>query len=247
MTALFPLVLLLLAGLLEVYSSHSPSLHAGLPDLKRRTLVLVDGVVDEPAAAFVKKYCSENDISLIKVLSPSLANELSKCGRSLAEHIVPTHDNVEEWLEQPDLDADAAVCCLSCSEQGLSTVELLSSMLGLDGASAPAELLSSKFAVSSVVAKRGLPFVQQALHDNTWKEVRMFLNELWLQSESMQVVVQADRGSGRKWLCSSFAEVEAAAAALRAAGQDVLVQEYVGGQEYIVDTVVSAACLLMQS
>lgn len=227
------LALALVHGLLAVKRASSP------------VLVLVDGF-SHYLGEYCKSYCKEKEIYVKEVVSPYLCGIFKSQGRSVPEHLrAPELGEERDWSDAANLGNSEDIFVISESESGISTAERIQKSLDLCG-NGPMPQLRNKF-LQNVRAKFvGLPTVKQTLA-KSWEAGSTFLEELWSTKDDKRCVVKPCRGvaSDGVFCCEGLAEAEAAFRKLLGKPQygggtnkAVLIQEYVEGPEYAVDTVV---------
>lgn len=204
---------------------------------------MVDGSTT-PSGLHWKIYCDDRDIEVkhltsrfyggIRGWSPEPGTEL-------------------EWFSEGTRIVDRQnTFALSSSEPGLALVSRLTEALGLKGTK-DLPLLTDKFFVNERARRAGVKTVEQVLA-REWKEADAFISELWSKStdsESNKIILKPRRGASSFHVhcCSSLREAEYAFCNILGKPQfgggtntDVLIQEFVEGPEYVVDTVVSLLC-----
>ena len=136
------------------------------------------------------------------------------------------------------------VAVLAGTETGVELADKLSEYLGLrTNGTALSEARRNKYVMGETIRAAGVRAVKQ-LRATTWGEVTSFIEE-WKPDPFKVIVKPMDSaGSDDVTLCSSIHEVQTAFGkimgkvnGLGLVNKAVLVQEYLDGQEYVVDTV----------
>jgi biotin carboxylase len=189
------------------------------------------------------------NVRAIDIVSPYTASFLESKGMNLPPFLLAPPDGSEmNWATDRGIDVENEnICVIAESDAGVPTAERIASSLNLRGNGISPQL-RNKFLSNERVKSFGMKAVKQVLaHD--WKEAGSFLeDELWFDIDSANrfCVVKPYRGvaSDGVFLCRGFEEARKAFKALHKKPQfgggineAVLVQEYVSGQEYAVDTV----------
>lgn len=226
---------------------------------KHQKLILVDGFTDY-ISGFAKKYCNDKNIEVIEAVSPYLCATLSQQGKSVPPYLrAPIKGQEDEWILMHDLEEGESdngnIFCISESDAGVSTAERIQKQLKIKG-NGVSHHLRDKFEMNERAGARGLDVVHQRLV-STWPELLQFMAELKIPDEvdkgsktedSKCFVLKPRRGvaSDGVFLCRSQNEAKDAFAKLigkpkyeGGINEDIVAQEYVDGQEYAVDTVVS--------
>ena len=157
-------------------------------------------------------------------------------------------DDLEAWAEAENISLDPSdTLVVSESDCGTQDAERIASTLGLVG-NGISPHLRNKYLANEKLRERGIPSVKQAWA-SCWEEAEDFLdNVLWADSDGVhtQCVIKPYRGvaSDGVSLCNSMEEARQAFDRLYMKPQfggglneRVLIQEYVTGTEYAVDTV----------
>ncbi|RYG66914.1 ATP-grasp domain-containing protein, partial [archaeon] len=247
MLLFLPLLLPLVASL-DVTNSVSVSNEPVLPTRSPRRLLLVDGFT-EYIGGICRQHALANDIKVIDMVSPYIAMMLKSQGQVLPPHLIaPTEETLQDWLEVHQLDLPLerdSICFLAESDCGVVTAEKCAHLLGIETGNSPIEEIQSKFVANEKLRVAGLPPLRQGLL-GSWEEARLFLNDLWLHDEDEYCVIQPTRGvaSDGAFLCRGLKEAEEKFRFLLSSpqyggglNQQVLVQQFIRGQEYAVDTV----------
>ena len=138
---------------------------------------------------------------------------------------------------------DIRKCCAG-AETGVELADMLSERMGLiTNGTAKSEARRNKYVMGETIRAAGIRAVKQ-LRASTWREIDAFLSE-WKPDPFKVVVKPMDSaGSDDVTLCHSLADVQKAFGnimgktnGLGLVNQAVLVQEYLEGLEYVVDTV----------
>lgn len=213
-----------------------------------RTLILVDGFT-EYISGYAREYCAENHIEVVDSVSPYLCAALAQQGRVLPQHLrAPLIAQEEEWIMEHELeDTSPKACfCLAESDSGVSTAERIQKALKL-ASNGIAPHLRNKFLMNKVAADHGIPVAKQALA-RSWEEIEKFLTELWsdVPESDRRCVIKPLRGVASDGVYLSRDIQSAEEAFLKLINQPryeggtneaVVVQEFIDGQEYAVDTV----------
>ena len=215
----------------------------------QRTAILVDPFT-EYISGHCKEYCEENGIRVVEVVSPFTAGFLKSRGNPLPDSLIaPKEGDEMSWASDNDISlSDSCNCCvIPESDACVPTAERIAAKLNIRG-NGVSPHLRNKFKANERVRSKGLKAVKQVAAKN-WEEAEEFLtNKLWKGcNESEQYcVVKPCRGvaSDGVHLCRSLVEARKAFKNLHnkhrfGGGKNdvVLVQEFVTGQEYAVDTV----------
>lgn len=215
-------------------------------------LVLVDGF-SQYLGEYCKSYCKERGIYVKEVVSPYLCGIFKSQGRSVPEHLrAPELGEEGDWSRLSKLGGSEDIFVVSESESGISTAERLQNSLGLCG-NGPMPQLRNKYLQNVRAKVAGLPTVEQTLA-KSWETGSAFLTELWSRKRDARCIIKPCRGvaSDGVHCCEGLAEAETAFRKLLGKPQygggtnkAVLIQEYVEGPEYAVDTVVSKLNILV--
>jgi hypothetical protein len=218
--------------------------------IQKPTLIIVDGFT-EYISGYAREYCRKHNIDVIDAVSPYLCEILLQQGRRVPDYLrAPKSGQELTWLEEKELlEIDKEkLCCLSESDSGVSTAERLQVAFGIRG-NGQAPQLRNKYLMNSVAKEHGLPIVFQSLVRSI-EDIEKFLlqyQELYPTRE-IEFVIKPCRGvaSDGVYLCHSLNEGKRAFQKLyqqpRYGGgvnDAVVIQEYIDGPEYAVDTVVS--------
>eukprot|EP01031_Cornospumella_fuschlensis_P033153 gene33153-40111_t len=233
---------------LDVGSSISISNEQVVPPKPPRRLVLVDGFT-EYIGGVCRHHAKLDDIQVLDVVSPYIAMMLKSQGQDLPPHLLaPTEESLQAWLEthQIELPLDCQdICFLSESDCGVATAESCAKLLGINTENSPIADIQSKFVANEKLRQAGIPSIKQALL-SSWEQARLFLNDLWLDDPEELCIIKPARGvaSDGVFLCRGLQQAEEKFRWLLNApqyggglNQQVLVQQFIRGQEYAVDTV----------
>lgn len=212
-------------------------------------LIVVDGF-SSYLGGYCKNYCEERNIYLKDVVSPYICGVFKGQGRSVPEYLrAPESDTELEWANAMGIVDSANTYAISESESGITTADRIEIALKLNGNKALPQL-RDKYLANERSKLAGLDTASQALAA-TWEEARTFVTDLWAENKGpKKVVLKPRRGVASEgvFLCSSVNEAEVAFHAILGKPQyggginkAVLIQEYIEGPEYAVDTVVSDA------
>lgn len=212
-------------------------------------LILIDGFTDY-IGGYAREYCAERKIEIVDAISPYLAATLQQQGRNVPDHLkAPTPGDEVAWIEERDLNDvnKDELFCISESDSGVSTAERLQVTLGIKG-NGLSPHIRNKFQMNQVASEQGIDVVRQKLA-SSWEDVEEFIRTIGLEDGNEKcIVIKPCRGvaSDGVYLCRSKTEAETAFKNLlgkpRYEGgrnEEVVVQEFVDGPEYAVDTVVS--------
>jgi len=165
-------------------------------------------------------------------------------GAEVEQDEMTTRDVDEEEEQEEEMECFV----ISESDAGVSTAERLQVALKCKkGSNGISHHLRNKFEQNQIAKESGLPTVQQVL-SKEWGHVEDFLNQLWKQTPARdrRCIVKPCRGvaSDGVFLCKGLDEAKNAFGSLLnkakyggGINECVLVQEFVDGEEYAVDTV----------
>jgi glutathione synthase/RimK-type ligase-like ATP-grasp enzyme len=207
--------------------------------------VLLIDPFSEYLSARIKQDCADRGVNVIELVSPYMSKVLDHQGRTVPEKFqIPVsssklNERCDEWK-------DSRIECVICeSEAGLPMVGPLQSALGLPLSNEMTEKtdLRSKFAVNSICRASGLDTVEQiCAHD--WGSAKNFAQMLIGRGKKCIVKPVIGVSTDGVHLCEKVTDVEQAFNRLlgthRYGGGSndvVLLQEYLTGEEYAVDTV----------
>lgn len=227
---------------------------AGQPQpspIVERVLVLVDGLCPYHGGYLAARATEIRNVAVIHVLSDYLRGYLRKLGTESEEDLermrMPvTEPDVRAWKDYVGHNAKfVAVYCES--DSGLADAEGLRELLHTDCRDEPPrwEARRNKFLMQQAVGAVGLATAKQRLCESA-VIAREFAHDL-LATGNHCVIVKPFRGvaSESVYLCQTTDEVQAAWDKITATQvfgsaekhSNVLIQEYLDGVEYAVDTV----------
>jgi hypothetical protein len=211
-------------------------------------IVLVDPIDDWGSSAKVIEKASEMGINVAKIYSSDMARAIQKNAKKeygeeeMAEVAASTYQSTEKL--RADLEGSNPLGILCESDTGLSLAESIGADL-LPTVYNRLEARRDKFLQQSTLRSAGLDSVQQVLTSN-WDEARAFFES----HANEGVVIKPPRGSASIGVAfaASLSEAEAHFNALLSSPdnpgfsnntvqRDVLVQEFVSGAEFAIDTV----------
>jgi hypothetical protein len=227
---------------------------------KTSTLILVDPFTEYISGA-CKDYCNANDIRVVECVSPYMCAVMSSQGSNVPSSLrAPKKgEDIEEWASENDIQPGESVCVFSESDAGVGTAESIQESLGIAGNGVGMHV-RNKYLLNRRLKENGMKVVKQKLA-TSWDEAEIFLGKLWKskptrdskrESQASQsqgtnaCVIKPYRGvaSDGVYKCESVEEAKTAFEALFQQPQygggindAVLIQEYVTGNEYAVDTV----------
>lgn len=210
-------------------------------------IVLIDSF-SHSISGYVKDYCKKQGIKIIEAISGYTFFGLTSQGAELPPSMrAPDKGTEQAWINERLSDDHALICCISESDAGVPTAERISVALGLPS-NGVSEHLRNKYDMNERLRIAGLPTAQQYLSAD-WAPLQKALeNDPILNANGFKCVVKPYRGvaSDGVCLCESVEEAEIAFHNLLnkpkygGGKQDrVLVQEYLEGDEYAIDTVSS--------
>lgn len=211
------------------------------------TLVVVDEYRTPGTPSNCDLYCEKRGITIKHIQSPTHGGHY---GWS------PEPDTELEWLSDgTGLLNTKKVFALSASDPGLEIASRITEALDLAGSTELPSLRDKSF-VNERARLAGLSTVEQLL-TSSWKEAEDFIKRMWNRSRDKKrknIVLKPRRGvsSRQVYFCSSLGDAKSAFHKIIGQPQygggtntDVLIQEFVEGPEYAVDTVVSLMCVLL--
>ena len=209
-------------------------------------LLLLDSF-SQTLSGYAKAYCSERGVLVVEAITPYSQAMLARRGAEVPASLRTPPPGMEaEWAES-QLPEDARLLgCLSESDAGVPTAERISLALDLP-CNGQAEHLRDKFLTNQVLTQAGLKTAAQLLSSD-WESLKKELLETSMLSPEglFKCVVKPYRGvaSDGVHLCHSLDEVETAFKKLLHSSKygggrqdQVLVQEYLDGEEFAIDTV----------
>lgn len=213
-----------------------------------RTAILVDPFT-EYLSGHCKEYCAARDIRVVEVVSGFTAGALEAKGVSIpAKFLAPTAGFESSWAEEFAIDVQNCppdvICVVAESDAGVPTAERIAVALNLPGNGISPQL-RNKFMTNERARSVGLKVVEQALVSK-WDDAHSFVEDLLRKSPYGACVIKPYRGvaSDGVYLCRTIQEAKFAFESLHGQPQfgggsndAVLIQEYVAGTEYAVDTV----------
>jgi hypothetical protein len=212
-------------------------------------IILIDSF-SHSLSGYVKEYCHEKDVHVIEAVSPYTFNMLRSKGANVPEDFrVPSPGLESSWIEHHLPDEYYLTACISESDAGVPSAERLSEGLQLvsNGLS---EHLRNKYIMNLRLKEAGLQTSLQYLATD-WESLKTYLEgnpKISENKNGFRVVVKPYRGvaSDGVSLCRSIEEVKVAFSALLNTPKygggkldKVLVQEFLEGDEYAIDTVSS--------
>jgi biotin carboxylase len=199
----------------------------------------------------LKHYCSAQNIRVVELASGYTASAMAQRNVNVpASFKAPRTEDLEAWAADENISLDPSdTFVLSESDCGAEDAERIAAALGLRG-NGPSPHLRNKYLANEVLRERGVPAVQQALVGSVEELDDFLLRRLWPSQGGGETycVVKPYRGvaSDGVFLCASLEEARHAFAKLHqqprfggGVNDKVLVQQYVVGTEYAVDTVAS--------
>ena len=198
----------------------------------------------------MKQYCSAQNIRVVELASHYTAGAIEQRDMKVPSSFkAPRTEDLEAWAADENISLDPVdTFVLSESDCGAEDAERIAAALGLRG-NGPSPHLRNKYLANEVLRERGVPAVQQALVGSLEELEDFLLRQLWpSQGGETYCVVKPYRGvaSDGVFLCASLEEAKHAFAKLHqqprfggGVNDKVLVQQYVVGTEYAVDTVAS--------
>ena len=225
------------------------------PKIQNSLLVKKDrgvsvGVVDPfSTGAIIASLLYEQGYKVVAIYSANLEQlgnlqNLVPLGLKLTFDAVLGFSNVDDMLETLSALPAPMVAVLAGAETGVELADQLSERMGLmTNGTALSEARRNKFVMGETIRAAGIRAVKQ-LRATTWGEIDAWIKE-WNPSPFKVIVKPMDSaGSDDVTLCQSHEEVHAAFThimgktnGLGLLNKAVLVQEYLEGQEYVVDMV----------
>ena len=225
------------------------------PKIQNSLLVKKDrgvsvGVVDPfSTGAIIASLLYEQGYKVVAIYSANLEQlgnlqNLVPLGLKLTFDAVLGFSNVEDMLNTLSALPDKMVAVLAGAETGVELADQLSERMGLmTNGTALSEARRNKFVMGETIRAAGIRAVKQ-LRATTWGEIDAWIKE-WNPSPFKVIVKPMDSaGSDDVTLCQSHADVQNAFGnimgkinGLGLVNKAVLVQEYLEGQEYVVDMV----------
>ena len=213
-------------------------------------VLLIDPVDDWGSSSRVIEKATELGVGVVKVFSKDMARAIEKNVKKeygedeLSEVVSSAFQSTEELRAEIERRGAYLLGVLCESDTGLSLAEVIGTSL-LPTVHNRLEARRDKFLQQSTLRSAGLDSVQQIL-TSSWDEARAFFES----HASEGVVIKPPRGSASIGVAfaASLSEAEAHFAALlsspdnpgfsnNTAQRDVLVQEFVKGREFAIDTV----------
>jgi len=163
----------------------------------------------------------------------------------LQEDTAPDHGQEFQWASQRIANVDSICGVLCGSDAGLATAERLQNVLLPDRSNGPNVARRDKFLMNRALASAGLTIARQA-SVCSWAEASIFLSQL---PKPLQVVIKPRRGQSslRVGLATSMQQsqrmvemlldVPASLDQEEVPQRTALVQEFLDGDEWVVDTV----------
>ena len=211
------------------------------------TIILLDPF-SETLSGYVREYCSEKGFHIIEAVSPYTFGLLrSRRSDFPASLLAPAEGEELQWITERLPDDARLVCCISESDAGVPTAERISLALSLPS-NGLSEHLRNKYLMNVRLKANGLGAASQYL-ESSWESMQpLLLADKRISGEGgrFKCVVKPYRGvaSDGVMLCHSLKETERAFKSLlnspRYGGgrnERVLVQEFLEGEEYAIDTV----------
>ena len=229
-------------------------------------LVVFGATIGAPARAFILidpwcSYLSGNckaraddlGIRVFDAVSPYIAQLMTRQGMDQVPSalLIPDQgsDSIRAWVRQLEQDNDCLIeRVISESDSGLEAAEAVELALGLEG-NGDGRHFRFKHVMNERLCAAGLPTARQSIVQNV-EEAEMFLDVLWggvgEGCSKHSCIVKPCRGVGSEdvHLCTSHQAVKGVVSSLlgtpRYGGgrnDEVLLQEYLEGAEYAVDTV----------
>jgi biotin carboxylase len=210
------------------------------------------GVVDPfSTGAVIASLLYEQGYKVVAIYSANLEQlgnlqNLVPLGLKLTFDAVLGFSNIEEMLKSLTGLAAPMIAILAGAETGVELADQLSERMGLiTNGTALSEARRNKYVMGETVRAAGVRAVKQ-LRATAWGEIDSWIKE-WNPSPFKVIVKPMDSaGSDSVTLCQSHEEVKSAFGnimgkinGLGLVNKAVLVQEYLEGQEYVVDMVSS--------
>ena len=225
------------------------------PKIKNSLIVKKDrgvsvGVVDPfSTGAIIASLLFDQGYKVVAIYSANLEQlgnlqNLVPLGLKLTFDAVLGFSNVEEMLKSLKGLAAPIVAILAGAETGVELADQLSERMGLiTNGTALSEARRNKFVMGETIRSAGIRAVKQ-LRATTWGEIDVWIKE-WNPVPFKVIVKPMDSaGSDDVTLCLSYHDVQNAFGnimgkvnGLGLVNKAVLVQEYLEGQEYVVDMV----------
>ena len=208
------------------------------------------GVVDPfSTGAVIASLLHEQGYKVVAIYSANLEQlgnlqNLVPLGLKLTFDAVLGFSNIEDMLKSLKDRAAPIIAILAGAETGVELADQLSERMGLiTNGTALSEARRNKYVMGETVRAAGVRAVKQ-LRATTWGEIDGWIKE-WNPSPFKVIVKPMDSaGSDSVTLCQSHKEVQDAFGnimgkinGLGLVNKAVLVQEYLEGQEYVVDMV----------
>lgn len=202
-----------------------------IADASKPTLIVVDSHVHS-FGEFVKACCHRYNVNVIDVSS----NSTEAVDATASDGTLQVGETVH------DIDKSCAFC-LSMSDDGLKLSEHIQKRLGLVG-NRIANILEDDYLVNDKLDQNGLDTAQQQLI-LSWDDLKDFLDAINESSTSdkplcvLKVPDVLSHGT-TTLVCHDQNEAKFMLEKLRSMGinEEILVQEFVDGQEYRVETIV---------
>jgi biotin carboxylase len=208
------------------------------------------GVVDPfSTGAIIASLLYDQGYKVVAIYSANLEQlgnlqNLVPLGLKLTFESVLGFSNVEDMLKSLKALAAPMVAILAGAETGVELADQLSERMGLvTNGTALSEARRNKFVMGETIRAAGIRAVKQ-LRATTWGEIDVWIKE-WNPLPFKVIVKPMDSaGSDDVTLCQSYTDVQNAFGnimgkvnGLGLVNKAVLVQEYLEGQEYVVDMV----------
>lgn len=205
---------------------------------KEAVAIVLDAVCHYTGVALVHELC-ERGVDVVTVFSEYAAWGLAQHGHRPPDDLVcPPHGREGEWLNR-------ALCVVSESDGGLATAERVGWALQAHFRNEPNPCRRDKFLLHEVLRRAGLPHCQQRLCST-----RAEIDEFCASEEC--VVVKPSRGVGSEgvFVCRTASAARTALDAIleqprfgaNAGITEVLVQSFLDGPEFAVDSVSRHGC-----
>ena len=214
--------------------------------------VLLLDSFSETLSGYAKAYCRDRGIVVVEAVTPYSQAMLAARGAEVPDALkTPLPGEEPTWAETL-LPEDAEIkCCISESDAGVPTAERISLALHLP-TNGHSEHLRNKYLTNMRLRQAGMNAASQILSAE-WDVIKKEVQKPPFQSAGghLKCVVKPYRGvaSDGVHLCNSLEEVYAAFHRLFNSSKygggrldQVLVQEYLDGEEFAVDTVSSNGC-----
>ena len=219
-----------------------------IPSVQQRNEAV--GVVDPfSTGAIIASLLSAQGYRVIALYSANLEQlgnlqNLVPVGLKLTFDAVMGYTDVPSMLQTLREMQWPVIAIIAGAETGVELADMLSERMGLiTNGTAKSEARRNKYVMGETIRAAGIRAVKQ-LRASTWHEIDAFLSE-WKPDPFKAIVKPLDSaGSDDVTLCLSPADVKRAFEhitgkknGLGLENKAVLVQEYLEGQEYVVDTV----------